>query len=133
MKGYKWNKKELNSKDLKKDFHCELVAILQYIKLNDSKNNAHTKREPGVQKTIYQNSTEKEELPFFYDQITIKDIMELSNKQLKEESDEKIPFSISLWDLGGRDEFISTHHLFLDAEATILIVHGTSPKDYMSC
>ena len=50
------------------------------------------------------------------------EIIKLVTEELEEESEENTPFSISLWDLGGQDEFISTHHIFLDKEATILIV-----------
>ena len=50
------------------------------------------------------------------------EIMALVNEQLKEESEENTPFTISLWDLGGQDKFISTHHLFLYTEAAVLIV-----------
>ena len=32
------------------------------------------------------------------------------------------PFTLRLWDLGGQNDFITTHHLFLDVEATTLIV-----------
>ena len=37
-------------------------------------------------------------------------------------SKENIPFTLRLWDLGGQNDFITTHHLFLDVEATTLIV-----------
>ena len=30
--------------------------------------------------------------------------------------------AVTLWDLGGQNEFLTTHHLFLDAESTTLIV-----------
>ena len=42
------------------------------------------------------------------------------------EAKEKTPFALSVWDLGGQDEFISIHHLFLNTEATILIVMDIS-------
>ena len=37
-----------------------------------------------------------------------------------------IPYSINLWDHGGQNEFMVTHHLFLKAEALILIVMDIS-------
>ena len=53
---------------------------------------------------------------------TIKELYNYKTVALHQESNEGTPFTISLWDLGGQDEFISTHHLFLDSKATILIV-----------
>ena len=32
------------------------------------------------------------------------------------------PFTLRLWDLGGQNDFLTTHHLFLDVEATTVIV-----------
>ena len=48
----------------------------------------------------------------------------LTHGQLLEEEQptDDIPISIRLWDLGGQNEFITTHHLFLDAESTTVIV-----------
>ena len=40
----------------------------------------------------------------------------------QEESSSTMPFSLVLWDLGGQNEFIETHHLFLDVAATTLVV-----------
>ena len=50
------------------------------------------------------------------------DKKEISGMVPRQKSKEGIPFTISLWDLGGQDEFIATHNLFLNTEATILIV-----------
>ena len=139
MTGEQWDKKELNSKDLKKDFNHGIVAILQKGKRKISIDSADTEGEPEHQETIkhdsehededtkapkYQgisNLNENEEFPSLPDQ-TKEEIMALATEQTKEESEESTPFSISLWDLGGQDEFISTHHLFLDSKATIFIV-----------
>ena len=52
----------------------------------------------------------------------IRDILEDTNLTVDQESDENPPFSIILWDLGGQNEFIASHHLFLNIESTILIV-----------
>ena len=40
----------------------------------------------------------------------------------QEESNSTMPFCLVLWDLGGQNEFITTHHLFLDVAATTLVV-----------
>ena len=37
-------------------------------------------------------------------------------------SKEDQPFTLRLWDLGGQNEFLITHHLFLDVDATTVIV-----------
>ena len=143
MIGEQWDKKELNSEDLKKDFNRGIVAILQKRRREISIDYVDTEGEPEHQENIkhdsedededirapkYQgisnlneNPTDNEKFPSFPDQ-TKEEIMALATKQIKKESEESTPFSISLWDLGGQDEFISTHHLFLDSKATIFIV-----------
>ena len=152
MIGEQWDKKELNSEDLKKDFNRGLVAILQGGIRTDSMDSAQEttkhsinkgskrgrqglsvkirkkfdkligRRHPVSESSLDENPNEKKEFSSLPDQTTREEIMMLANKELEEESEENTPFSISLWDLGGQDEFISTHHLFLDTEATILIV-----------
>ena len=42
--------------------------------------------------------------------------------QLDTASEDSIPFTLRLWDLGGQNNFLTTHHLFLDVEATTVIV-----------
>ena len=37
-------------------------------------------------------------------------------------SDDNVQFTVRLWDLGGQNDFQSTHHLFLDVDATTVIV-----------
>ena len=39
------------------------------------------------------------------------------------------PFTLRLWDLGGQNDFLTTHHLFLDVEATTVIVMDIT-KDF---
>ena len=41
---------------------------------------------------------------------------------------DKTPFTIKLWDLGGQNDFINTHHLFLDSTAVTLIVMDITKK-----
>ena len=55
------------------------------------------------------------------DEIRV-ELIHSENVVVDPEVEEKTPFTLSVWDLGGQDEFISTHHLFLNTEATILIV-----------
>ena len=49
---------------------------------------------------------------------TKKELFDNENVSIKQDSEDETHFTISVWDLGGQDEFISTHHLFLDTEAT---------------
>ena len=51
---------------------------------------------------------------------------------LPETKPDDISMSIRLWYLGGQNEFIATHHLFLDANSTTVIVMDiTKPLDEM--
>ena len=152
MKDAEWDKKELNSEVLKKDFNRGLVAILQKGKRKApiervdrvdepecqettehyAENEDEDVRAPKYQKISHsnENPTEKEEFLSLPTRSTRRKIMALATKQLKEESEENTPFTISLWDLGGQDEFISTHHLFLNIDATILIVMDITKELY---
>ena len=100
---------------LEKDFNHGLVAILQKGKRKVPVDSANTEEEtnedmraPKYQKISHshENPAEKDEFPSLPDRRTRVKIMALVTKQLKEESEENMPFSISLWDLGGQDEFI---------------------------
>ena len=55
-----------------------------------------------------------------------KGILAHKTSKVQEESNLLVPFSLSLWDLGGQNEFITTHHLFLDIDATTLVVMDIS-------
>ena len=135
MKGAQWDEKDLNAKDLKKDFNHGLVVILQKGKRKDLIDSADTEEYFELRETTkYDIEEEEEELeevvvPSFPDKTT-KEIRELANEEFEEESEESTPFSISVWDLGGQDEFISTPHLFLNTEATILIVMDITKELY---
>ena len=49
------------------------------------------------------------------------------------QSEDAKPLSITLWDLGGQNEFMATHHMFLNVETTSLIVMDITKKleDYI--
>ena len=51
------------------------------------------------------------------DQATEEQIRQFQNSALKE----KPELTITIWDLGGQDDFIATHHLFLDVKPTNVI------------
>ena len=144
MKGTKWGEKELNSKNLKMDLSQGLVAILEKRRKTVSSESTLTEEKPEPHKTtqsldenekreikispapkssaLKKRSPPEEKFSSLLDNKNKKEIITLGKKPAKQDSEESTPFSISLWDLGGQDEFISTHHLFLDTEATILIV-----------
>ena len=49
-------------------------------------------------------------------------------KNNNEESVVDKPFVLTLWDLGGPNEFMAVHHIFLKAESTTLIVMNITKK-----
>ena len=55
------------------------------------------------------------------DMKTRKQLMFHKKTPIKSSRD-SVPYTINLWDSGGQDEFFVTHHLFIDVEATTLIV-----------
>ena len=75
-------------------------------------------------------SAQEDDFSALLDKKRKKEIITLGKEPSKQESEEKTPFSISLWDLGGQDEFISTHHLFLNIDTTILIVMDITKELY---
>ena len=44
-------------------------------------------------------------------------------------SEDNVPYTLRLWDLGGQNDFLTTHHLFLDVDATTVIVMDIT-KDF---
>ena len=75
-------------------------------------------------------SAQEEQFSSLLDNKEKKKMITLRQKPSKQDSEESTWFSISLWDLGGQDEFISTHHLFLNIDATILIVMDITKELY---
>ena len=53
-----------------------------------------------------------------FKELTLKNL----DKPAKMASNDNEPFTLRLWDLGGQNDFLTTHHLFLDVEATTVIV-----------
>ena len=49
-------------------------------------------------------------------------ILKYQHDEPRYSSDKRVPFSLTLWDLGGQDDFMATHHLLLHADVTTLIV-----------
>ena len=77
-----------------------------------------------VQEDQVKQPTQKRKMRNPYDSEQI-----LSSSDNSSASKENVPFTLRLWDLGGQNDFITTHHLFLDVEATTLIVMDIT-KDF---
>ena len=144
MKGAHWNEKDLNAEDLKKDFSQGLVAILRERSQKPSSESTGMGEKPEPQETTGQlpengkedvktssgskssllktRIAQEEDFSSLLDREKKEEMIALGKEPSKQDSEDSTPFSISLWDLGGQDEFISTHHLFLNIDATILIV-----------
>ena len=153
MKGDKWHKKGLNTVDLKSPLSPGIVAFFEKGTQRDSMESTGTEEKPEPQETVESldgndkkdgkispapNVTcalkkrfpPEEKFSSLLDKKKKKEMINLGEKPSKKESEENTPFSISLWDLGGQDEFISTPHLFLNIDATILIVMDITKELY---
>ena len=129
--GGKWTEKSIETSDLISDFITDVWSRAQKVHLEksnrdeslDSKrvNKKHDFGPTENKRRKIEGSIEASQRQTISKE-TIKELYNYKTVALHEESDESTPFTISLWDLGGQDEFISTHHLFLDSKATILIV-----------
>ena len=64
----------------------------------------------------------EDEEPLIISDGVKEEILEYEKTFLVQDSEEVTPFSITLWDLGGQNEFMATHHMFLNVETTSLIV-----------
>ena len=143
-KGGKWTEKPINTSDLRSIFSHAVWSRVKKMSSEGSSGKSSTDRkrqltekkeeddhgsEAKRRKTedgspLSRPSSEPEEA-FKLQTIsgeTIEELIDNKNVTVKPESEEETPFTLSVWDLGGQDEFISTHHLFLNTEATILIV-----------
>ena len=139
-KGGKWTEKSINTSDLRSIFSRAVWSRAAKMAIEDSSGKRNTDRkrksmeiekhdddhsEAKRQKT---DPSDMESAEVLYVQpISFEIRNELYDHKGKSlivepELEEETPFTLSVWDLGGQDEFISTHHLFLNTEATTLIV-----------
>ena len=141
-KGGMWTEKPINTSDLRSIFSHAVWSEEKKMSSEGSsgKLSTHGKRPLTEDKEQDNNGNEakrgktEEESPLSGSPLEPEEAskMQISEETRKEldnanvivelELGEKTPFALSVWDLGGQDEFISTHHLFLNTEATILIV-----------
>ena len=72
----------------------------------------------------------KPEVPVFHMSAHFKELALTNFETLSDtELEDNVPFTLRLWDLGGQNDFLTTHHLFLDVEATTVIVMDIT-KDF---
>ena len=145
----KWGKKELNIMDLLSEFKYGVFEEIKkqgressaeehelgYVQIHAMKYSQKQSHDPGyipkratdkiqkIPQPVEESSLDGEHFQTIHiSPPTEQDRKEIMDVIPRQESAEETPFSISLWDLGGQDEFIATHHLFLNTEATIVIV-----------
>ena len=134
--GGQWEKKNINIMDLLSDFNRAVFERMprngDESAENDVSEVVYT-RENGQKQIKFVEEAPRKVFPPETKHLQVINILLLSEKQRNQilesgnwtqvqESEENTLFTISLWDLGGQDEFIATHHLFLNTEATIVIV-----------
>ena len=140
MTGKRWNEADIRPDDLNKEVIEKMKHLGDASEVQDSDGNSSdeaTNSEPNVFQKISQ--TLHIFFPFFSKKkaqdVATSGASELSmSSHFKElasanfgiqsdtASDDNVPFTLRLWDLGGQNDFQSTHHLFLDVDATTVIV-----------
>ena len=128
-KGGRWVRKNINTSHLNSIFSDAIWSTAREMSGEDSLGNSSTGGKRPLMENNEENGTHGEakrrrtqsDVPAISDE-TIKELIENEDVTVEPESEEQMPFTLSVWDLGGQDEFISTQHLFFNTEATILIV-----------
>ena len=124
-------------------------------KSDKSKEPKESKEPPAKKRRLDDNtpSTSSPREPEAEKNTKAKALRDNINKKITEpfqvNSDESSSLTMTIWDFGGQDDFIATHHLFLDVEPTNVIVmdmsknltdklnenvkpeHPNSPADFM--
>ena len=127
-KGGKWGKKDLNIVDLLSEFNYEVKKRIKKGESESSTEENDVVHDDSPKHAKNNSPEDATSLDAEHSQtvrifpLSEKDKNKIMGAIPRQESAEKTPFAISLWDLGGQDEFIATHHLFLNTEATIVIV-----------
>ena len=144
LKGGKWEKTKPSTEDLWKDFTCGVLAKIQEksngeilhssevpANLVQQKKNKfdHSQATQGAES--FKTSSPNESSSKAESEATkIRPMQERTKQMLRKhglairnkESDADTPFGLTLWDLGGQNEFMVMHHIFLNVESTTLIV-----------
>ena len=128
------------SKDVKQDSHSRSTVKGENVANTDASIKAKFMGKVSMpeskisgHQTLSRNEHSYKEL---HSPIPMENVNEISEKHMKQllshkESldlflEENVPCTINLWDCGGQEEFYVTHHLFIDVEATTLIVMDIS-------
>ena len=94
------------------------------------KSEVSVKEKYDTQEAKLNESTLKHEIKPTISKIMRNKILTHEHTLRNKQADTEIPLSIRLWDLGGQNEFLTTHHLFLNTYSTTLIVMDiTKPID----
>ena len=113
-----------NGQEGERDTKIEAAETNFPVPVTEGIDKAHRKFTPthAEDKQPEPRDSKKEiEIPTWGSEIK-KAILAHKTSTAQEESNSTMPFSLVLWDLGGQNEFITTHHLFLDVAATTLVV-----------
>ena len=138
VSGGEWKETGQNISDLLKEFDRQIV-VTRNASSTDNKRcysmnekyddeqseSSHPREENFKELTSSKEKTRKKHVHIDVDEEFIEKLRAQTDEDQKREEPQNssgAPFTISLWDLGGQNEFIATHHLFLGAEATALIV-----------
>ena len=135
-KGGKWTEKSINTSDLRSIFSHAVWTRAKNMGSESSSGKSSTGEKPKSTENEKHDDHhsvakhQKRDSSEFVEDSNMQPISDETRKELIDNKDaiiepeleEETPFTLSVWDLGGQDEFISTHHLFLNTEATILIV-----------
>ena len=128
-KGGKWTEKSINTSDLRSIFSHAVWTRAEKMAIEESSGKPNTDRKRKSMENKKHHSEAKRQktdpLDLYVQPISVEirnELIENKDTIVEPELEEETPFTLSVWDLGGQDEFISTHHLFLNTEATILIV-----------
>ena len=140
MKGEKWTERSINPSDLERPFFHEVWSRSENLEDYSNKSNINDNYKPvedNEQQDCYHSEEKRKKIhtddpsdpitrQASNEQTTSEETLdEMKNNmyiRLEPESEESTPCTISVWDLGGQNEFISTHHLFLNVEAFVLVV-----------
>ena len=120
---------ELPNNERRKDKWSPNQMISSEASLNTTNYQAHS----AVESTKSNNNDNDSEEPLYLNQEITSKMSYATLNRLKHRketyttpSDERIPYSINIWDHGGQNEFIITNQLFLNVEAFILMVMDIS-------
>ena len=144
-----WAQTSYEPKDMMNNFNDFVLSIARNGK-HDNKELSQVQRDSEVKSKIEQKGTTDDEVLHLFGKdttsitkashentgddyvgnisrmnySTLSQLIDLENSSQIVKDD--VPHLINVWDLGGQDEFLTTHHIFINPEATTLIVMDLS-------